>query len=224
VRKFAISDIHGTRRTFLALLDKIQLTTADELYLLGDYIDRGPDSKGVIDEIWQLQAAGYQVHCLRGNHEQLLLDLIAAPTEYWGIAYPDRQMYRSFGIKAAHDLPLVYYEWMQQLPFFFTVDEYLLVHAGLNFRAAFPLLDRSAMLWIRDWRAVIDRSWLKGRIIVHGHTPTPRNVIENYLATVDQTPVLVIDNGCVYPHIQGMGSLCALELMERQLFFQELVG
>ena len=86
------------------------------------------------------------------------------------------------------------------------------------------MLDRSAMLWIRDWRVRVDRSWLKGQIIVHGHTPTSRKGIENYLATVDQTPVLVIDNGCVYPHSPGMGSLCALELTERRLFFQELVG
>ncbi|MEO0876095.1 MAG: metallophosphoesterase, partial [Bacteroidota bacterium] len=66
MRKFAISDIHGCLKTFEALLDQIQFTTQDELYLLGDYIDRGPDSKGVIDLIWKMQADGYQVKCLRG--------------------------------------------------------------------------------------------------------------------------------------------------------------
>ena len=66
MRKFAISDIHGCLKSFEALLDKIQLSTSDELYILGDYIDRGPDSKGVIDYIWKLEQEGYAVKCLRG--------------------------------------------------------------------------------------------------------------------------------------------------------------
>jgi len=51
MKKFAISDIHGCAKTFKALLKKINFSKEDELYLLGDYIDRGPDSKGVIDYI-----------------------------------------------------------------------------------------------------------------------------------------------------------------------------
>ena len=81
------------------------------------------------------------------------------------------------------------------------------------------------MMWIRNWRADIDRQWLNGRIVVHGHTPTPRPAIEMYLQTVEYTPEIVIDNGCVYyrRHAQ-LGSLCALELGKRELFFQEYVG
>ena len=72
MNKFAISDIHGCAKNFKALLDRISLSLGDELYLLGDYIDRGPDSKGVIDHVWQLQKTGHTVHCLCGNHEQRL--------------------------------------------------------------------------------------------------------------------------------------------------------
>jgi len=71
MRQIAISDIHGCARTFQALLDKIQLSTNDQLYLLGDYIDRGPDSKGVIDTILGLINAGYRVQTLMGNHEKM---------------------------------------------------------------------------------------------------------------------------------------------------------
>ena len=70
MHRFAISDIHGCAKTFEALLDRIALSTQGELYLLGDYLDRGPDSKGVLDLIFRLQREGYAVHCLRGNHEQ----------------------------------------------------------------------------------------------------------------------------------------------------------
>lgn len=74
MKKYAITDIHGCNKTFQALLDKIAFTTADALYLLGDYIDRGPDSKGVFDTIFNLQETGHSVHCLRGNHEAMFLD------------------------------------------------------------------------------------------------------------------------------------------------------
>ncbi|HHH49561.1 MAG TPA: serine/threonine protein phosphatase, partial [Saprospiraceae bacterium] len=63
MRKFVLSDIHGNHKTFLKLLEKIQLTTADELYILGDLIDRGPDSKGVFDTIFELSEMGHNIKC-----------------------------------------------------------------------------------------------------------------------------------------------------------------
>ena len=65
--RFAISDIHGCYKTLLALLDKIAFSKADELYILGDYVDRGPDSKGVIDHIFYLREQGYTVQIGRAH-------------------------------------------------------------------------------------------------------------------------------------------------------------
>ena len=74
-RVFVIGDIHGCCKTFRKLiLDKINIKKTDKIYCLGDYIDRGPDSKGVIDFIINMRKKGYMIHTLRGNHEQLLLD------------------------------------------------------------------------------------------------------------------------------------------------------
>ena len=56
MRQIAVSDIHGCLKTFDNLLDKLALTQLDELFILGDYVDRGPDSKGVIDRIWLCSA------------------------------------------------------------------------------------------------------------------------------------------------------------------------
>jgi len=81
MKKYVISDIHGCAKTFKALVDRISFSREDELYLLGDYIDRGPDSKGVIDHIWDLLETGYTVHCLTGNHEQMFLHAIDARDE-----------------------------------------------------------------------------------------------------------------------------------------------
>lgn len=223
MRKFAISDIHGCLKSFEALLDKIQLSTSDELYILGDYIDRCPNSKGVIDSIWKLKQEGYTVKCLPGNHEQMLLNILDEASHPYDPG--DEQLLDSFGVNHAMRIPEKYIEWCRQLPYFFEVDEYLLVHAGFDFNGADPLADTHAMMWIRNWRADIDRQWLDGRIVVHGHTPTPRPAIEMYLQTVEYTPEIVIDNGCVYyqRHAQ-LGSLCALDLGKRELFFQEYVG
>ena len=75
MRKIAISDIHGCLKTFkLMVEEQIVLSQKDELYLLGDFVDRGPNSKGVLDYIMSLQEAGYQLHCLRGNHEDMMVN------------------------------------------------------------------------------------------------------------------------------------------------------
>lgn len=223
MRKFAISDIHGCLKTFEALLDEIQFSTSDELYILGDYIDRGPDSKGVIDLIWKLEQEGYHVRCLRGNHEQMLLDILDQPSRSYDPG--DEQLLDSFRVNHAMRIPEKYIKWCRQLPYYFEVDEYLLVHAGFNFNIDDPLSDTHAMMWIRNWRADIDREWLNGRIVVHGHTPTPRHAIEIYLQTLAYTPELIIDNGCVYHgRHEQLGELCALDLGERKLTFQKYIG
>ncbi|MEL7220660.1 MAG: metallophosphoesterase family protein [Bacteroidota bacterium] len=221
MRKFAISDIHGAKKTLVALLDKLQFSTKDELYLLGDYIDRGPDSKGVIDYIWQLQNEGYTLKCLRGNHEQMLINICDSPLPYHKSNYP--YMLKSFGISDPNQTPVEYLNWMKSLPWQFEVDQYILVHAGLNYNVDNPLMDTDAMLWIRDSRGMIDRQWLNGRIVIHGHTPTAKDAIEHYAKHLNSTPQLVIDNGCVFGHRPGLGHLAALELGTHELTFMACV-
>ena len=96
-RIFAIGDIHGCSKTFKKLLlDKIKINKSDTIYCVGDYIDRGEDSKGVIDFILDLRAEGYTIHTLRGNHEQMLLDSIADKFLYLlGNSHPKVLEYRS---------------------------------------------------------------------------------------------------------------------------------
>lgn len=216
--KYAISDIHGCLLTFKALLQDLQFSKNDTLYLLGDYIDRGPYSKEVIDYIWELQAQGYQVHCLKGNHE----DMVARQAKGESISYIDLACLNSFGITSFKELPAKYADWMDALPHYFEVDNYILVHAGLECRFGNPLMDTRAMLWIRHWEQDIDKDWLGDRIVVHGHTPIEREYIENSLAFIDNLSVIDIDNGCVF-NGQGLGALCAFELESKQLFFKERI-
>lgn len=222
MRRFAISDIHGCAVTFKNLLHQISFSKEDVLYLLGDYIDRGPDSRGVIDHIWYLQKEGYQVHCLRGNHEQNLLDAYSETRFECEIP---KETLLSFEVKTVKDIPKVYIRWMEKLPYYFDLEDYILVHAGLNFNLAKPLDDHADMIWIRHWYDNIDSDWLGGRIIVHGHTPTRQLEIKRSINTLDEIPAIDIDAGCVFESF-GLGNLCVLNLDTKKLRFaanQEVV-
>lgn len=221
MKKYAISDIHGCAKTFKALLDRISFSPEDELYLLGDYIDRGPDSKGVIDHIWALQETGHTVHCLCGNHEQMFLHAIDARDELSGIneSRGYTETIASFGTLDIDKIPKFYIEWMRGLDFYLEVNQYILVHAGLDFSAQNPFKNKGEMIWIRYWYEEIDREWLGDRIIVHGHTPIQQSEIKNSIDQIAEIPAINIDNGCPFTS-DGLGHLCAFELETQKFTFQ----
>jgi len=238
MRKIAVSDIHGCAKTFRALLEKqVELTRRDELYLLGDFVDRGPDSKGVLDDIMQLRESGYNVHCLQGNHEEMMVQAYRdnRDASMW-LYNGGREALTSFGVDDPQGIPQRYIDFIKDLPCYFEVDKYLLVHAGLNFkdedgndtqnnsflwRMHNPLRDRKSMLWIRWWYDDIDWQWLQDRVIIHGHTPIITDEIWDMYEVLAEDQVLDIDNGCFAKYKEGMGQLCAFDMTNRELYFQE---
>ena len=117
MRKIAISDIHGCIRTFRYLLEeKIRLQPEDHLFLLGDFIDRGPNSKGVIDYILELQQSGYQLTCLLGNHEEMLLRSFTESLmrDVWE-SNGGMETMMSFGIRTAEEIPDLYMDFFTYL-------------------------------------------------------------------------------------------------------------
>ena len=224
MRQFAISDIHGCHLSFNALLDKIGLTTADELYLLGDYIDRGPDSKGVLDTIFRLQSTGYTVRCLMGNHDEAILKarhdrlfFLSWLSDWGGV-----QTLNSF---QAHEWKVIaapYWHFFETLEPFIETGSHILVHAGLDFRLPDPLVFTEEMLFIRDWHPSINYGWLGDRCIVHGHTPVSVQQVQTLLENIDNQQVINIDTGCFAgERSSGKGHLCAFDLTNRALFFQK---
>lgn len=214
---YAISDTHGCFLTFKALLNTIGLTKDDALFLMGDYVDRGPKSKEVVDEIIKLQSEGYQVTALKGNHEDMIFDSLNL--ENWSGG--EKETLQSFGITHFKDLDSKYINWFSKLKSYMNRDPYILVHAGLNFKKSNPLQDELSMRWIRNWYGNIDFDWLGDRKIIHGHVPTPRLEIEKMLEGLSRSGVLNIDNGCYMKGAKGLGGLCCLELNQMQLTFQE---
>lgn len=224
MHRFVTSDIHGCQHTFDTLLDRLAFSRADELYLLGDYVDRGPDSKGVIDMIWEYQKAGYRIHCLRGNHEDLVLR--AASHDYtflerW-LQDDGKATMDSFGVRDCADIPAEYLNWMRSLPYFLEVDNYILVHAGFDFSLADPLSDPAEMAWIRFWYDTIRYDWLGERIILHGHTPVDREALAEQHRQLEKQQYLDLDNGCVFAEPRlwkrpGLGGLAVFDLDSQKL-------
>ena len=206
--RYAITDIHGCSQTFRRLLDRIGFGPADELYLLGDYIDRGPDSLGVLEHIWQMQERGLEIYCLRGNHEEMLLDALRHRQSPWDYSPRRRDRTRVT-------------DWIEGLPYYLEIPGYVLVHAGLGFEERNPLFDTRAMLWARDWERTLDREWLGDRVVLYGHTPRPAAAVADEVKEMEETGLACLDAGCAMPYV-GMGSLAALNLDTREVYFESL--
>lgn len=210
--RYVSTDLHGCLATFRYLLEHaLQLQPTDELYLLGDYVNKGPDSRGVLDYLMSLTARGYQVHCLRGNHDQELLD--AAQGHYhltWASA-ADRQLtLTSFGIVRPEDIPERYLRWLNELPYQLDIPGFTLVHAGYDFRLPPERMrtDWHTMLNVKQF--TFDAARLQGRRLLHGHVPTPTAEVKRHVQI--QAGSIGLDTGCVYRHNPELAHLAALNL------------
>lgn len=212
-RSYVIGDIHGCCKTFKCLLlEKIVIKKTDKIYCVGDYIDRGPDSKGVIDFILQLRRNGYHIHTLRGNHEQLLLDSQKDEQSFlhWAKNGGDKTL-KSFKIDNIKKLKPAYLNFFKRTKYYIQTNNFILAHAGLNFSLDEPLEDKYSMLWIRNF--TVDTTYLKERILIHGHTPIRK---EDIKMQKFESPIN-LDGGCVFKSMEGFGSLFALNFYERKL-------
>ena len=223
MQQYAIADIHGCLKTFKSLLDTIQFSTEDELFILGDFVDRGPNSKGVIDHIWKLQKEGYQIHCLRGNHDQMMLNAKSNQDLYekWLVS-GGRETFDNFKVDHIHKIPEEYFSWIESLPLYLETGKYIFVHAGLKFEKENPFEEEHAMMWQRGWYEDINYEWLGERVIVHGHTPITKAEVENMLNNLNEKRYLDIDAGCVHKgKKEGLGDLACLVMNEDRLIFEE---
>ncbi|MEO1415303.1 MAG: metallophosphoesterase family protein [Bacteroidota bacterium] len=237
MRHIAISDIHGCMTTFKHMVEHVlELKPADRLYLLGDFIDRGPNSKGVLDYVIKLEGAGYKVYCIKGNHEDMMVSAYEEPDkqEIW-LYNGGRETLRSFNVSQPQEIPLKYIDMVDDFDYHMEVEDYILVHAGLNFKGQTkdeegegflwrlhnPLGDTKSMLWLRHWYEDIDWNWLGDRRIIHGHTPIEQEEIQTMLDTLPDQQVLDIDNGCFAKFRPGMGKLCAFDMSHNLLYFQD---
>ncbi|MDY0140444.1 MAG: metallophosphoesterase family protein [Bacteroidales bacterium] len=205
MRNLAIGDIHGCYYTFRKLLDKINLSTNDNLYLLGDMVNRGTNSSNVLDLIIDLQKDNHNIFPIRGNHEQLLLNLL---NESPHIKHKYLRYYKSTDLFNSKDtLKKRYFKLLNDMPFYLMNDNSIFVHAALDLSREDVFENKDFMLYSRYQRGSIKN--LNGKRLFHGHVATNIKIIRNNVA--QKEAIIGIDNGCIYAQKRkGFGRLICI--------------
>lgn len=215
-RLFAISDIHGCYKPFYELIvNTIKLRKSDHLILLGDYIDRGDQSKEVIDFIIDLGKEGFNITPLTGNHEVMLIDAYHDPDALplW-LMNSGISTLISFGIQDIRKIESRYLEFFSTLEYYRIIDNVVFVHAGFDDFAVNPFSDKQSMIW--ECLPSYQNPVLSGKTIIHGHRPKTISYVRKLIS--EKSKVIPIDTGCVYEMQTGYGNLSALEVNSMTLY------
>ena len=208
---FAIGDIHGCLNQLVTLQDKIfnypEYNKDEDLLLyLGDYIDRGPSPKDVINHILKLQTEGIKSIFLMGNHEQFMIDFLFNKINNlrnWLMNGAD-QTFKSYDIEVAEfikdgfednnidklrdiflsKLTKEHIYFFNNLKLTYIMDDYLFVHAGINPEKSLSEQNEMDFLWSRSDK-FFDKNFEFEKIIVHGHSPEKEVVNFPYRINVD---------------------------------------
>jgi serine/threonine protein phosphatase 1 len=229
-QRWIIPDIHGCAKTVKALLENnLKVTKHDQLYFLGDYIDRGPDGKGVLDYLMQLQKDEYEVHFLKGNHEDLCITAYEADQKrkFFGGKHNEQKEWEavgaketleSFGVKHPREIPKLYIDWMNSCLPYIELEHYILVHAGLNFNLKDPFEDTESMMWTRKFKVDFDKS--HGKKVIHGHIPVDYSFMNLVVENNETYDFIALDNGVYVTNQPGLGNLMAFNPDTKQLVAQ----
>jgi serine/threonine protein phosphatase 1 len=215
-RLFAISDIHGCFKPFYELIfNTIKLTKSDHLILLGDYIDRGDQSKEVIDFIIDLHKEGFNISPLAGNHEMMLVDSYYDQhvLPLW-LMNSGMSTLISFGIEDIREIDIRYLQFFATLEYYKIIGNVIFVHAGFDDNAINPFADKHGMVW--ECRLSYQNPVLSGKTIIHGHRPKTIPYIKKLIS--EKSKVIPVDTGCVYEKEIGYGNLSALEVNSMTLY------
>ena len=226
-RRFAIGDIHGCFNTFESLLEDIlMLKREDQIFLLGDYIDRGPRNREVLDYIIELMEDGYQIFPLMGNHEYFVLRDLEFIEKTKVVSHIRDLIESKDLLDSNYNLGQRYVDFIKRLPYYYELDNFILVHAGLDFESEDPFSDKMSMIYARGYE--VDRSMIDDKILIHGHTPTTLGEIRNQIKRRKDLGRINLDNGCVFKMYElkkrnDLGRLCALNLDTFELLYCEYI-
>ncbi|MBM4409618.1 MAG: serine/threonine protein phosphatase [Chloroflexi bacterium] len=206
-RVYAVGDIHGRDD----LLARLHAMMADDFagappgtrglaIYLGDYVDRGADSKAVLDRLIGGAPAGLAPVYLKGNHEDLMLRFLAgdgragpvrmangggATLASYDVAPPDidARSLEAAGRALQAALPPAHRAFLGRLALRYRVGDYAFAHAGVRPGVAFERQDEADLLWIR--RPFLDHAGDFGAVVVHGHSIAPAPVVRENRIGID---------------------------------------
>ena len=165
---YLFGDIHGCLKSFENLLDRLSPTKNDTVITLGDYVDRGPDSCGVVDRLLKLQEETNLIG-LRGNHEIMMIDALQGPpaSGFW-LLNGGLETLESYGVRKLSEVPQAHWELFQSFEDYHIIGNFLLTHATPDPTLAIEDFDLDALFWdlFRDLEARDD-----GYFVICGHTP-----------------------------------------------------
>lgn len=191
-RIYAVGDIHG-RRDLLSRMEQLILADLEDdpaeplVIFLGDYVDRGPDSAGVIERLSSC-GFGIPITALRGNHEDLLLSFLDDPSvlDSWR-GFGGLETLHSYGVDVsealrgrgyrqaceqfARKLPASHRRFLEDTALSHACGDYFFCHAGVKPHVALERQASKDLLWIRNEFLKFEGSF--GKIVVHGHSPVP---------------------------------------------------
>lgn len=210
-RRIVIGDVHGHYDALLILLEQIAPDSSDRVYFLGDLVDRGPKSAQVVDFVMH---SGYQ--CLRGNHEQMLLDALEA----CNVSSHEFQAWLYSGgystlVSYEYKIPQAHLQWIESLPLYLDLGDIWLVHAGVHPEMAIEEQTTDQFCWIRDEFHKIDRPYFTDKLIITGHTITFTFPGIQPGTLIAGAGWLDIDTGAYHPH---SGWLTGLDITNRKVY------
>ncbi|MDP6444986.1 MAG: metallophosphoesterase family protein [Pirellulaceae bacterium] len=202
-RTIAIGDIHGCSKALESLLRRIAPAADDLIITMGDYIDRGPDSRGVIDQLLRLPEMCRHI-ALMGNHEIMLLAVLQDSTHspFW-MQCGGRETIESYG-GDIENVPEDHLHFVRGCLPHYETESHLFVHA--NYNAGAPLEEQEdELLYWRHLSQGLPGPHESGKIAVVGHTPQPGGRV------LDLDHVVCVDTFCF-----GDGCLTALDVDSRE--------
>jgi serine/threonine protein phosphatase 1 len=210
-RRIIIGDVHGHYDALQSLLDAIAPSSEDQIYFLGDLIDRGPQSAQVVEFVRENNYG-----CILGNHEQMLLDVVGkgeiSSQSLQGWIYSGGY---STLLSYDHHIPQEHIDWIKSLPTYLDLGDIWLVHAGVH--PDLPIEEQSSeqFCWIRGEFHSMSEPYFADKLIITGHTITFTfpNVQPGKLAA--GVGWLDIDTGAYHPN---SGWLTALDVTNSQVY------
>jgi len=206
-RTIAIGDIHGCLAALDSVLDAIQPTSEDTLVTVGDYIDRGPNSKGVIDRLIELSGRVKLVP-LKGNHEEMMLDVLERRQEPYGwLNHGGVQTMESYGF--CGDLacvPELHIEFLRNLKDYFEDESHFVVHANYDPRLELDEQPTEFLRWIKLTEQMPPPHF-SGKQAIVGHTHERQGQIV-------RSPHLI----CIDTYCYGGKWLTAMELKSGEIW------
>ncbi len=203
-RVFSIGDIHGCSIAFAALIDAIDLQPQDTLVTLGDFVDRGIDSKGVLDQLIALQSRCNLVPIL-GNHDQMMLHSRDGKSDFqFWLNCGGQSALDSYGSTSKLNLiPPSHFRFLESCYSNYETETHVFVHA--NYKPELPVneLDDHTLLWLSLRDYVPPSRHCSGKTFVVGHTPQPE--------VLDLGHLICIDTNCC-----GGGWLTAIDINTKQ--------